>query len=183
MKRIIALSAIGFDRPGIVAGLAEVFYELGCNLEESSMTRLRRDFAVILLVSIPDDMTLNRLHEKLQPVVSDFKLTLNIRELNADEMSLSTSVTEPNHILSIYGIDKPGIVYLVSELLAKNNINITDLETQVSEHEQKHLYALILEITIPEDVSIKRLTADLKNLGERLSVDVSIEPLYSCEDM
>ena len=36
------VTALGQDRPGIVAGVTEVLYKLGCNLEDSAMTRLER---------------------------------------------------------------------------------------------------------------------------------------------
>jgi glycine cleavage system transcriptional repressor len=51
MRRWFALSAIGLDRPGIVADLAELIYECDCNLEDSSMTILGPEFAVLLLLS------------------------------------------------------------------------------------------------------------------------------------
>src|SRR2546425_3980823 len=51
MRRWFALSAIGLDRPGIVADLAELIYECDCNLEDSSMTILGSEFAVLLLLS------------------------------------------------------------------------------------------------------------------------------------
>ena len=51
MKSWYALSAIGRDRPGIVADLAELIYECDCNLEDSSMTILGSEFAVLLLLS------------------------------------------------------------------------------------------------------------------------------------
>ena len=46
-----ALSAIGRDRPGIVADLAELIYECDGNLEDSSMIILGSEFAVLLLLS------------------------------------------------------------------------------------------------------------------------------------
>src|SRR4030095_16128575 len=51
MRKWFALSAIGHDRPGIVADLAELIYECDCNLEDSSMTILGGEFAVLLLLS------------------------------------------------------------------------------------------------------------------------------------
>ena len=51
MRRWFAMSAIGRDRPGIVADLAELIYECDCNLEDSSMTVLGSEFAVLLLLT------------------------------------------------------------------------------------------------------------------------------------
>ncbi|MBV8303503.1 MAG: amino acid-binding protein, partial [Acidimicrobiia bacterium] len=43
-----AVSAVGADRPGIVAAVTRVFVEHGCNLEDTSMTILRGHFAMML---------------------------------------------------------------------------------------------------------------------------------------
>ncbi|MCZ6785066.1 MAG: hypothetical protein O7G30_17340, partial [Proteobacteria bacterium] len=51
MKRWFILSAIGGDRPGLVADLARLIYDADANLEDSRMTILGSDFAVILLCS------------------------------------------------------------------------------------------------------------------------------------
>ena len=52
-----ALAAIGKDRPGIVAAVSKVLYELGCNVEDSSMTMLRGNFAVMLVLAAPEGTT------------------------------------------------------------------------------------------------------------------------------
>ena len=51
----IIISAIGSDRPGIVAELSSIITSHGGNVEESRMTRLGSDFAIIMLVSVSPD--------------------------------------------------------------------------------------------------------------------------------
>ncbi len=51
MKRY-ALSAIGRDTPGMVAKVTKELYVHGCNIEDSSMTRLEDEFAIILIMSM-----------------------------------------------------------------------------------------------------------------------------------
>ena len=51
MKTYFILSAIGKDRPGIVADVSEVIFECGGNIEDSSMNLLRNHFALLLLFS------------------------------------------------------------------------------------------------------------------------------------
>jgi predicted amino acid-binding ACT domain protein len=41
------------------------------------------------------------------------------------------------YIISIYGSGKAGIVYNISECLAKNNINITDVQTSLSKSNRR----------------------------------------------
>ena len=51
MKTYFILSAMGKDRPGMVADVSEVIYECGGNIEDSSMSLLRNHFALLLLFS------------------------------------------------------------------------------------------------------------------------------------
>ena len=67
----IAITAIGRDRPGIVAGFTEVLLSLGCNLADCSMSLLRDQFAMILLVEAPDGVSAGRLDAALQELADD----------------------------------------------------------------------------------------------------------------
>src|SRR5947209_8005026 len=60
-----AVSAVGADRPGIVAAVTGVFVEHGCNLEDTSMTILRGHFAMMLIVAAPDDVSGEELESAL----------------------------------------------------------------------------------------------------------------------
>ena len=71
---MLLLSAIGHDRPGIVSGLSKVLYEHGCNLEESSMTRLAGEFACILIVTPPPGLDLAVLQRGLDAVAASLGL-------------------------------------------------------------------------------------------------------------
>src|SRR5438309_5307887 len=54
MKNQLLVTAVGEDRPGIVARLSEIFIKHGGNLEESRMAILGGEFAAIVLVSAPE---------------------------------------------------------------------------------------------------------------------------------
>ena len=49
MEKRFIMTAFCKDRPGIVADVTEVIYENGCNLEDSTMTNMLDEFAIILL--------------------------------------------------------------------------------------------------------------------------------------
>ncbi len=180
MKKLVALSAIGSDRPGIVAALARAFFETSCNLENSSMTLLKGDFAVLLLVSLPENITVNELNRKVQKVADQMGLTFSIRELSDQETSESPSPTLP-HTLVVYGVDHPGIVYRVAQALAERSINITDLRTHVTQAQGTPLYSLIMEVEIPNEGSAKVLRSDLETLGKKLKVEVTLTPVEADE--
>src|SRR5438445_12197572 len=84
MKRWFALSAIGRDRPGIVADLAGLIYECDCNLEDSSMTVLGSEFAVLLLLSCEGEDVERRLSAGCKRLEWEKRLTVFFRPLDGD---------------------------------------------------------------------------------------------------
>ena len=73
-----SLSALGADRPGIVAAVSGALVELGCNLEDSTMTILHGHFAILLVVAAPDAVTEGDLTRALASVAQEFDLTVAV---------------------------------------------------------------------------------------------------------
>lgn len=175
MKKFVAVSAIGEDKPGIVAALTKVFYETGCNLENSSMTQLRGDFAVLLLISLPESLTLETLRNTLQPIIQKLSLAVTFRELKPEEVGGSVVSPVLPYTLMVYGLDHPGIVYRVAQTATEMNINITDLRTHVTENKGITLYSLILEIEIPDTATLLNFQKNLETLKQELNVDITLK--------
>ena len=128
----MALAAVGRDCPGIVCGVSKVLYEHGCNVEDSSMTILRGEFAMILIVAVPEKVVVDQLRDQLQGVAQDRHLVLSFRELPTEGGGPQAPTEEGTpYIVSVYGADQPGIVYRVTSLLAERNVHITDVNTRV----------------------------------------------------
>ena len=60
-----ALSAIGRDRPGIVAGVSGALLRHGANIEDSRMAILGGHFTMMLIVSTPDEGDVEALRRDL----------------------------------------------------------------------------------------------------------------------
>ncbi len=83
-------------------------------------------------------------------------------------------------LISVYGIDKPGLVFHVADLLSRRRVNITDLQTKVLDRPSSPLYVMLLEVTLPRGLSPAVLRRDLERVRLALNVDLSyqeIEPL------
>ena len=65
-SRDYAVTAIGRDRPGIVAAISAALLDLDCNLEDSHMSILRGHFAVMLIVRAPEGTAGEALSERLE---------------------------------------------------------------------------------------------------------------------
>jgi glycine cleavage system transcriptional repressor len=172
--RHFALSAVGRDRPGIVAAISQVLHEHGGNVEDSRMSILRGHFTVMLVVSAGDEAAVDRLREDLERVRADLGLeALALSEIEPFESRVETA---PTHILSIYGVDHPGILFAVSATLAREQVNITDLTTKLLEGETP-LYAMMLEVSIPESRDIAALEEELGKVCAEQNVELSFREL------
>jgi glycine cleavage system transcriptional repressor len=177
VKKQVALSAIGRDRPGIVAALSNVLFEKGCNLEESSMTLLKGDFSVLLLITLPDKLEQNELQKALETVAQKLNLALILREVpspSANTLEVSCNLT---YTLVLYGVDHPGILYRVAQTAADLKINITDLRTHVTEGSKGPIYSLIMEIEVPGTETAERFKVKLEGLKKELEVEITFKPV------
>jgi predicted amino acid-binding ACT domain protein len=64
----VAVTAVGTDRPGIVAALTGALLEIGGNLEDARAALLRGSFATVLAVAVPDEIGPEQVEAALRPV-------------------------------------------------------------------------------------------------------------------
>lgn len=163
----LAVTAVGADRPGIIARVTGVLLQHGGNLEDSSMTILGGHFAIMLLVSA--DAEAETLERALADATGDLGLVVTVRPVGAGASSRPAT-----HVLSVYGSDRPGIVHGATDALAAAGVNVTDLQTRVLEGEQP-VYAMTLEVAVPDGVDE---AAVIDAVRQRLDgVEVSIHEL------
>jgi len=170
------VTALGKDRPGIVAGVTKVLYQLGCNLEDSAMTRLEGEFAIMLIFSAPVRVSAERLQKAFASIERQLKLVIHLKALSAQE-TRTTVQRAQSYLLSVYGADRPGIVYRVSEALAKAEINITNVETHRSRgsasRRSPSLYLMMIEVEVPRRIPAAWLEQQLRKLKRTLGVEIS----------
>lgn len=177
MKKVI-LTVLGQDRPGIVSDVTGVLYKAGCNIEDSSMTILEGEFAMLLVVSFPPKLSGSELKSKFEALVEKSNLYINIK--NFEEAVRKEIVPEPkNYVISVIGSDKPGIVHHVAKLLSSHGANITDVETKRIGKGDRVVYAMILETNIPVNVKIHDLECEFSDLGKKLEVEITLKPIES----
>ena len=170
-SRLWILSAVGGDRPGIVAQVTRALYRLGCNLEDSAMTRLGGEFAIMLVCSSAASLSSEQLDAALAPLAPPSAgLSIHVKPL---AFSAPRRARVQSHVISVYGADRPGIVYRVAELLARRGVNITDLSTRRTES----LYLMLLEVELPPALKAPALERALRGLAARLRVEVRLQPV------
>ena len=168
MKKMLSLSAIGKDRTGIVSSISEILFNAGCNIEDSTMTLLSGQFAVILLLACPKDSDISKTKRKLNSSLKNLNLSYSVTEV---DKPVNSKKNFGDYIIAVYGADKSGIVYNVSKYLADNKVNITDVQTKISGQKNK-VYIMLLEVNIPKTIKIEKLKKQLQFLAQNLNVEI-----------
>lgn len=167
----LAVSAIGADRPGIVAAVTGVLVDHGCNLEDTTMSNLRGHFAMMLVVAAPAGTDADALEADITAATSGLGLIISVRPIDD---AVAASPTGAPWTVSVYGADRPGIVHRVTSLLAAEGVNIVDLTTRVIGDDARPVYAMFLDVTVPEGATV---ADQLDALAAELGVSCTAHPV------
>jgi len=171
LSKIVVVTAVGRDQPGIVAALTGAVYHAGGNLDDATMTRLHGVFSTMVSAQFPKDRTLAELRDKLDIVGSQYGLTISAEEIEARQ----EPEAQPDHLVTVYGADKPGIVFGITTRLASVGVNITDMDTRVAGGSSEPVYVMILEV-VAGDLD---LASVLSQIRTELDVDIAVQSLDS----
>ena len=168
-----ALSAIGRDRPGIVAGVSGALLRHGANIEDSRMAILGAHFTMMLIVSTPEGTDAAELREELLRTRAELGLgALTLEEVPAER---GFSRPEASHVVTVYGADHPGIVHSVATTLADAAVNVVDVATHlVAEEGEQSVYVMMMEVILPAGLDPAALEADLRATADREHLDLSV---------
>ena len=172
MTRHFVVSVVGGDRPGIVAGVTAALTGLDCNLEDTSMTVLSGRFAMVLLVAGPDQLEASTLEAGLEAPAGSMGLAVWVHDV--DEQVPDT-VEGESWTVSVHGADRHGLVSGVSAVLAAMGANIVELSTRLVGTDHP-LYAMLVEVVLPAEVSGDDLVSRLQEVATELGVTASAHP-------
>lgn len=179
MKKIV-VTALGKDRPGIVSGVTGILYRHKASIEDSTMTILEGNFAMIMIVAVPKQCDFAALKKHCADLGRKMGLVVSVSHPQR-EPSVGPVLHRGNpYIVSVLGSDKPGIVYKVSSYLTRQKINITDLNTKVIGREgDRNVYAMVLEVEVPKKAKPATIEKGLKQLARSIRVDLTFKAIDS----
>ncbi|MGB0712768.1 MAG: glycine cleavage system protein R [Gammaproteobacteria bacterium] len=172
----LVISSLSADHPGIVNSLSEVIVENDCNIEDSRMTVLGTEFAVILLVSGKWN-AVAKLETALDALGQREDMQITTRRTDARE---SDGGRLPYGV-DVATLDQPGIVHHLAGFFANHNINIEDMTTSryPAAHTGTAMFSVHLDVTIPAETHISALRDEFFDFCDRLNLDAVLEPIKS----
>jgi len=165
------ISTIGRDRPGIVNEVSQAVLELNLNIEDSRMTVLGGEFAVLMSVT-GGEVSLEMLEVKLQQLCEESGLAFLFRR--TEERSARHALP---YLVRVVAMDHPGIVARIAGFFSERAINIRDLntETERAAHTGTPIFNLAVTVEVPAGVKISELRSAFEDFCAEQDLDGSLD--------
>jgi glycine cleavage system transcriptional repressor len=174
MEKLLAVTAIGADRTGLVHDLSQAVSSAGGSILQSRMTTLGQEFAILLLVSA-NWHAIKKVRENLDALKESRELTITFRE---------TSEREPRppaapYNVDIVSIDQEGIVAGLAGFFAARDIEIADLSTRQynAAHTGATMFSVQMAINVPASIQLAALREEFHMFCDEQNLDAIIEPI------
>ena len=169
VQQSLVFTIIGPDRPGIVENISHKVEDHGCNWLGSKLSRLGGKFAGIVQVEGAED----RLRELQRDLVQIEGLSVVVESAEEAEQDSQSQ----QMVLTILGLDRPGIVHEVSSALASQGLNVLNLETEVSKAAMTGRLMFHGQAVIESggQNDIERLSERLEQVSRDIGIDVELE--------
>ncbi len=172
MQKNFVLTLTGPDRIGIVDRMTGLLLDRGGNVETSRMARLGGEFAILMLVSMPEDRLAG--------------LDADLEGLAAQGYKVTTTPTERTYAeahpgwrsyrIEVRGADHEGIIHEVAHYLSGRGINIetVDSETTAAPISGSPLFAMTAQVVVPPSLAGSGWEAGLEEIGDRLNLEIRV---------
>ena len=174
MKQLLAISAIGSDRTGMVHDLTRTIADCGGNIIETRMSALGSEFVMSLLIS-------GNWHA-LAKIETEVK-----RSGEAGLIAIQIHRTEPRPVradmlpysVDVVCLDQTGIVASLSGFFSARGVDIAELDTHsyAAVHTGAPMFSLRLVVNVPSRIHLGVLREEFMDFCDQLNLDAILEPV------
>lgn len=166
----VIVTVFAEDRPGIVRTLSDTALLHNASWQESSLSRLCGQFTGIVHFQINKDKRM-ALQNALMELGKE-GIHVSVRS----DVVVKEDSDEVNGLyIMVEGNDRPGIVKEITQALADNNVNVDNIDTEVTSASMAGymLFKAHLSLAMPDDMT----EADLDEILEEVSDDLMVSVL------
>ena len=172
MQKNFVLTVTGPDRIGIVERVTGLLFDQGGNVETSRMARLGGEFAILMLVAMPEERIAG--------------LDIDLEALAAEGYKVTTTPTgrafageRPDWLpyrIEVEGADDEGIIHEVARYLSERGINIesVDSETTPAPVSGSPLFSMTAFVVAPPTLAGQAWEAGLAEIADRMNLEIRV---------
>jgi glycine cleavage system transcriptional repressor len=172
------VSALGPDRPGLVAEVTHFLTARGVNVEDSRMAVLGGEFGILTLVSGDAD-ELARVERELGELEEKTGLGLLFRRTKSPEEHRRAAAVPC--VVTADALDHEGIVRAIAHALHEVGVNIVSLETSTYEAPVtgSPLFRLEARVDVPPGLTVGKVRKAMHDVAEAENLDIDVRSLVA----
>lgn len=171
MGKQMVMSVMSKDRPGIVADITGVIYQLNGDLADLNQSVLCDYFTMILIAAFPDAVTPEDVIAGFSHIQSHTRLEVIVKEMAPPAVSAPTTGSREIYVLTAQGQNKSGLVHRIGLFCCRHGINILDLATTLN----KDQYTMILQLDLSGIDSVDAIRTELTRYAEESGLTVVLQ--------
>lgn len=167
MQKLIAISVLGIDKPGIIHEISEVLARNSVNIVDIEQTVLQGLFAMFIVGDIEKCSTsVEELEKQLKEKAQEIGVEVHVSPFERQKTG-----EKQLYVLTVIGKDRVGIVYGITKILYEYEINIERTSLTARDNLISIEFVIDVKDNDPEEVKRK-----LKEEVEKFGLDVVIQP-------
>ncbi|MFO7985718.1 MAG: HAD-IB family phosphatase [Desulfatiglandaceae bacterium] len=178
-EKTITLSAIGLDKPGLVSLITGHVFDMGGNIMDVEENSRRGLFSIFLIIDFShSSMSMDPIMERLNALEGQTDLQIVLGRYQEDHWF--DAPEKESHLVTVLGMDQPGIIARIADFLSQHHINIETCK-MVARGRFFSMEMMIdtRAIDKPEQIShweaVSQVKADLKALCHDMGQGVVIQ--------
>ena len=172
------VSVTGDDKPGLIKEITRALYTAGGSITTSKMMSLGSEMSITMHVECAPDREVGVQRALTDKVLtSDLGLEIITRRVEplAPEQK---QVPAFSGLVSVTGVDRPGLVYRLTDLLSHHGLNIEHLQTEQHRRRRQNsppVFTTHCHIASAAPTDTSRLREALNSLAQELELTLKFE--------
>lgn len=171
MGKQFVISVMSKDRPGIIADVTSVIYNLGGDLADLDQSVMGGFFSMILMADFPESVEKQQLLKSFSGINSETTIEASIKEITHDLSLVRRDLPRETFVVTAQAKNRKGLVKTLGVFFYAHNINVLDLETTVS----GEVYTMIFQVDLSHIEDMSKLRFELDNLGQMEGLELVMQ--------
>src|SRR5665648_622068 len=171
MGKQMVMSVMSKDRPGIIADITGVIYQLKGDLADLNQSVLCDYFTMILIATFADSVTPEDVIAAFSHIPSETRLEVVVKEMKIPMEIARAKRPQETYVLTAQGKNRSGLVHRISLFCYQHGINILDLATTLSGDQ----YSMILQLDLSAVKSVDTIRTTLTPYAEEAGLSVVLQ--------
>ncbi|MCG6157178.1 hypothetical protein [Rubinisphaera margarita] len=154
---------------GVLPAVTTALGELGGNMQHASQSIVNGLFTMTIAARFPEHRTREVIRDHLLQAGRYYDMKVMIREIASEDFE--ETVIGQSYFLTVSGRDAPGVVRVISSMLAEQMISIESLSAVPDSPET---FSMVMNVTLPPNVDFDDLVTELETFGSLNGLAISL---------